>query len=506
MNRLRLPRAGPYLSGVLAVLRWLALGVSLGVALGLVLQSDRRDALREIDRLLLTGRYHEALTALRPPVSDLAEAQLRLGIVQALRGEAAAAERHLREAMLRGLAPADYQRALLYLGRTLADDGRGGLATRTWTLAEDCRSAEACVYRAPARILAAEEALRNGAYAAAEGQLRKALTGPISSDWADVARYRLALLAAGHDPAAARRALVTPTASPVIADPLIAPLLPPIGDGPQRLSAALALSPSERPQALGMLYLSLGLYGLAETQFTRVDPNGPGALGAAAYAGYTRWRAGDVNGGLERLKALVAAHPQEPRARTLLALAYLSADASEAARNELDLVTRLRPNDPEVALAWASWHVARREYDLAAQAYHRAISQAPEAERGRYALLGAKFHLTTTYALCESGLPLAELAARTGQHGPDALTTLAACRYHCGQFAEAAAAAREAQQAGGGPEAAYYLGAALAALGDTEHARSALIRAADLSPASLWRHRAELALARLSSGVERPDR
>lgn len=112
-------------------------------------------------------------------------------------------------------------------------------------------------------------------------------------------------------------------------------------------------------------------------------------------------------------------------------------------------------------------------------------------------MLAAQFHLATTYELCERGLPLAEQAASASADDPVALTTLAAHRYHCGELAGAVAAARAAQAAGSGPAAAYYLGAALAALGDSANARVALIQAADLAPASDWRRRAELVLVTL---------
>jgi len=479
-----------------ALLGWLALLLGAALALTLALRPDRRDALRQADRLFSAGRYHEALSVLTPLAPALPEAQARLGMLRALRGEHTQAERQLRAAMLRGLGPVEYQRALLYLGRALADSGRYDLAARTWALVEDCRSVEACAYRGPARVLAADEALRRGEYLLASAGLQAALAGPLPTLWAESARYRLALVHASSAPEAARRDLALAVA-PERADPLIAPLLPAVGDGPLRLQAALDAPPAGRPQILGLFYLSLGLYGLAEEQFARVDPHGPDALGAAAYAAYTRWRAGDASGGLQRLQALVEAHPDDPRARTLLALTYLTTDAGDAAQDELDTVARLRPDDPGVALAWASWHAARREYDQASRAYTRALALAPDSERGRYALLAAKFHLATTFELCETGLPFAETAAAAAPEDPQALTLLAAHRYHCGQFAGAAEAARAARRTGGGPDAFYYLGAALAALGDAEQARSALIRAADLAPASDWRRRAELALGML---------
>ena len=479
------------------MLRLLAAAVVVGAALWLALRPDGRDALRAADRLLAAGRYHEALAAYEPLAPGLPAAQLRAGMVRALRGERVPAERALRSAMQRGLAPADYHLALLYLGRALADDGRAALAASTWLLLEDCRAPAACAYVAPGRALAADEAMARGDYLAAEAGHGAALAAPLPPGWADHRRYRLALLRAADAPEEAARLLAAAPPAPAPPDPLLAPLLPPAGEGPGQLAAVLAEEPSRRPQLLGQLYLGLGLYGLAEGQFARVNPRGPEALGAAAYAAYTRWRAGDAPGGLARLEAIVAEHPDEARARTLLALAYLTADASDAARDQIEAVARLAPGDPDIELAWASWHAARREYDQAGLAYGRALAAAPPDAQGAYALLAARFHLATTYELCEAGLPLAERAAGLLPDNPDALATVAAHRYHCGQFAAAAAAAREARGAGSGPEAAYYLGAALAAMGARDEARAALISAADLAPASDWRRRAEIALSRI---------
>jgi len=78
-----------------------------------------------------------------------------------------------------------------------------------------------------------------------------------------------------------------------------------------------------------------------------------------------------------------------------------------------------------------------------------------------------------------------------------AWTALAAHQYYCGHPTEAAGSARRAADSGGGADSDYYLGVALAALGQHDDARSALIRASDLAPASTWRERAEKALAQM---------
>jgi hypothetical protein len=480
-------RAGPAL--------WLLLtAMVLAAAALLITRLAPRDELREADLLLGAGRYYEALAAYGRLAPASPAAELRLGMVRAIRGERAPAERAIRAAMQRGLPSADYHLGLLYLGRALADDGRDDLAAATWLLLEDCRTPDACAYRAPGRLLAAEEALARGEYGPAEAGLRAALDEPLPAAWADYGRYRLALLLAADYPADALALLAPPERGAAAEVPLLAPLLPSSGAGPGELAAALTAPAAQRPQLLGQLYLGQGLFGLATAQFAQIDPASPAGLGASAYAAYTRWRAGDLDAGLDHLEALVAAHPADPQARMLLALAYLTADDSAAARAQIDVVAQLSANDPDLELAWASWHAARREYDQASLAYNRALGAAPREHLGDYALMAARFHLATTYELCAVGLPMAELATREHPASAEAWSLAAAHRYHCGQFAAADEAAAMAQQAGAGSEAAYYQGVALAALGERDAARDALIRAADLAPASSWRRRAEIAL------------
>ena len=481
---------------LVALVRWLVALAVLGAALYLSFQPDPRDGLRAADRLFTSGRYHEALERYEALAPVLPLAQLRLGMVRTLRGERNAAERALYAALQRGLAPTDAALAHLYLGRALADAGRSDLAERRWQLLEPCRDQVACAYRAAARVLVATAALQRGDTQIAAAGYRAALTTPLPPGWAAACRYGLALLVAPDDAETARALLAEAAAELAPADALLAPLLPSAGDGPSRLAAVLAAEPAQRPQLLGQFYLDLNLYGLAEAQFARVDPQGPHALSAAAYAAYARWRAGDAAAGQARLAALVAAHPDEPRIRSLLVLAYLTSDAP-AARDQLEALSRLSPGNPAVELVWASWYAAQHDYEQASLAYERALKAAAPAEQGSYALVAARFHLATTYELCALGLPRAELAAHELPDDATALTTVAAQRYYCGQFAAAAEAARTAQQLGAGSEASYYLGIALAALGEQEAARAALLRAADLAPASAWCRRAELALGRL---------
>lgn len=458
--------------------------------------------LRTADGLFSSGRYYEALAAYGELAPDMPVAQLRMGMLYTLRAERAPAERAIRSAMQRGLAPTDYHLGLLYLGKALADAGQTAAASRTWALVDHCLDPAACAYRGPAVLLTAEQALRQGDQQAAATGYHTALAEPLPAGWAERAQYGLALIEADNDAQVALEWLNTPTGA-TTADPLLAPLLSLHNDEPARLAAVLLLDEPDRPLLLGQLYLELDLDTLAAAQFARVDPHGSHGLSAAAYAAYTRWRLGETDAGQSQLEALVAEHPDEPRIRAMLALIYLAADADAAAQTQLEVVARLRPADADTQLAWASWYAAQHEYAQASLAYAQALRLAPEAQAGTYALLAARFHLATTYELCSEGLPLAELAAGRLPDDPVALTTLAAQRYHCEQFSETLEAAQAARQAGAGAEATYYLGMALGGLGRTEEARAALISAADMEPASDWRRRAELALERLPAAIER---
>ncbi|NCC34371.1 MAG: tetratricopeptide repeat protein, partial [Chloroflexia bacterium] len=367
------------------------------------------DPLTQADALFVAGRYYEALEAYQALAADNPTALLRIGMLRVIRGEAVLAERTLRSAMLRGLAPGDYHLALLYLGQALVDGGRFAQAERTWALLEDCRVAEACVYRGPGRVLTAEAYLEQGAYDAATEAYRAALMVPMPSGWSEWVRYRQALLLAGDDPDGALATLMA-TDDVVTSDVLAVPLLSRLEGDRAHLRAVLQVEEGLRPQLLGQTYLEAGLYDRAITQFTKVDLDSPEGLSAAAYLAYAHWLAGHTGEGREALEAMVGLHPDVAQARALLALIAVADGADEAAWQELDALAQGHPQAPDRHLARASWYAAKGEYAQASLAYEQALGAAPFEEQGRYALLAARFHLATTYELCSVGLPLAERA------------------------------------------------------------------------------------------------
>lgn len=482
---------------------WLLLWPGLLLLAGFwLLQPDPRDDLRRADRLFAAGRYHAALPIYRQLAADEDDAglTLRLGILRTLRGEYALAEPELRHAIKLGLTPAEHDLAALYLGQALYRREQPLPAARVWNLVRDCTAAD-CAYDVPRRVLRAEAALRRGDYAAAESDYRAALEAPYFADWQELARLRLAMLLAARDPETALTALrrpLSPTADvPYRLQFLLEPLRPALPADPSQLAAILQTSPPEREQLLGQFYLDLQRYDLAEMQFARINPQSSQAIAAAAYAAYADWRAGNTQAGIARLEELVARHPLERRARILLALIYVTDRDDAAARTQLEAVTALAPGNADVYLAWAGWHVAQRDYVAATAEYQRALRVAPAGRRGAIALMVARFHLDTTYELCSVGLPTAERAVTLQPDDPATLTVLAASHFHCGEFAAAANAAEAAFALQPDSQAAYYLGSARSALGDAQGARSALVVAADLAPASPWRSLAEERLALL---------
>jgi hypothetical protein len=478
----------------------LALAI-LWQAARLTFRPDRQDDLRRVDALFVSGRYYDALSlalALTHREPRLAAGWARLGLLRAVRDEQSLASQALGYAIGLGLRGHEYDLARLYQGRVATAAGHRDEAAQFWAQV----GTDAALYPLR-RVLEAESLLAAQDYAGAEATYRAALLPALPPDWRALALARLAGLRASSDPAGALAELAQigapeqPASLPPI-DSLARPLLPAQRPDPDRLAAALRAGPAQRAQMLGQIYLDAGWYALAEAQFAAVAPGSPGALAATAYASYTSWRSGARAEGQQRLEALVAAYPQEPRARALLALVYLADDDAAGARAQLDMVRAMAPRAPDTHLAWAQWYAARHDYVAAAGEYRRALDQALPEERGRYALALARFHLDTGLRVCELGPPAAEAAARYLPDDTSAWATLAAARFTCGDAAGARTAAERALAlAPGSPEATYYLGRALASLGKRAEARRALIQVADLAPASTWRVRAEAQLATL---------
>jgi Flp pilus assembly protein TadD len=280
---------------------------------------------------------------------------------------------------------------------------------------------------------------------------------------------------------------------------LAEPLVPASDRLRQELAGVLQASAAQRTQLLGQLYLDHELYPLAEAQFLAVGSAGPQGLAASAFLAYTRWRAGDQAGGLEQLRQLVLQHPEQPRARALLALVALDLNDLATARDQLAIIQQAAPGDPATYLAWGQWQAAQRDYLAAVASFQRALDLAPLAERSDYALYLARFHLDSAIQVCEVARPAAEIASTAAPKRSAAWVALAQARLACADPTGANSAIQQALQLDPhDPEAHYQAGRVLRALGDRAGARQALIAAADAQPGSRWQSRAERELTLLA--------
>jgi tetratricopeptide (TPR) repeat protein len=464
----------------------------------LTFQPDPHDVLRKADALFAAGRYHEAFHAYRALAThapDFALARLRLAMTLVVRGEGPAASREFGWALKLGLNDAAMMLARLYQGRMAADMGYADEAARIW--AQIPSSSALYGLRL---ALEAEERLRRDDYTGAEAGYHAALAAGLPESWRWSAYARIAALRAGYDPTGAWENLRRATAAmhnPIpVEQSLTAPLRPsPIPD-PAQIAAILVSDEAIRPQLLGQVYLTAGWLPLAEAQFALARNQASLTRSAEAYAAYARISSGDYTVAIAHLRNLVATVPDDPRPRTVLALAYLAAQDASAAFAEIREARRLAPDDPDVLLALGEWYAAQRDYVAAAAAYAEALRLAPPGRRGAYALMQAQYHLRTSLQVCDQGLPAAAEAVAWLPGDAQAWSVLAQTRLACGDAAGSRDAAAQASRLNpASPEAAYHYGRALAALGDRAAARDALIRAADLAPASEWRVRAETQIA-----------
>ncbi|KAB8140140.1 tetratricopeptide repeat protein [Chloroflexia bacterium SDU3-3] len=479
------------------ILRVFPLVTALAIVLAgaqLVFRDEPDHDMRQGDAMFGAGRYYAAWQIYRSLASQHPSAQsmARLGMIQAVRGEHAAASRSFGSALRMGVAGRDYTLVRLYQGSSALAQGYYDDAIRSWRLIDD--HADMAPY---ARVLEAEALLRGRNYAAAEQAFDGLRQARLPQEWRWAVQLRLATLRAS-DSAGEASALLGGIGgiAPALPDPLmVAPLLPKPSPAPDLLAAAIQGQPDERAMQLGQAYLSAGMAELALAQFDAVPSDSPLAVRAQSYAAYTRLRTGDAAGGIGALNALVRSHPNDTQLRAMLALASLETGDTKHAEVQVKVLRQIAPNSPNTYLAWAQWYAAQSEYIEASSSYQKALAAAPPDQRGTYLTETVRFHLTTTVRICENGRPAAQEAALLVDSSA-AWAALAQAQIACGNFAEAERAASTAQQRDPrSAEASFYLGKALALRGQRGPAREALVAAADLAPDSDWRAKAEAQLS-----------
>jgi tetratricopeptide (TPR) repeat protein len=474
---------------------WAAYTLLTVVALSLALRPDPYDTLRQADTLFVAGHYRAALVTYASLTNLLSDASLRLGIVLTVRNETDLARRAFASAIQAGLRPREYQLAVLYLGNLAMREGDTAAAYRTWQTLTDCTPL-LCTVR---DLLLADVDLKEGRLDQAFHIYRSVAIEQLPSDWAKLTVERQTLLATLFNPT---NVSITPIPqSATFADPFLQPLLPPM-IGSDMLNHVLTLDSATRQQLFGQLALDMGYERLALAFFDQAEPTGEHGLAAAIYRAYTHLRLGNRQEGIEQLKQLADAHPDDVRIWSLLTAAYIYTGDLNAAVNSLQRIQASGRSDPAIALIQAKLAFAQRDFVAAADAYEQAVILAPTNERSYYLTLAARFHLDSGFERCTSGLQAAQAAVNISPNDPDALTILAGTRYYCGDLPGALQAADAALEAGAGSEARFYYGLTLSAQGDLDQGRAHLETVADQAPASVWRQRAETVLE--LTGVKLP--
>jgi tetratricopeptide (TPR) repeat protein len=474
---------------------WAAYTLLTVVALSLALRPDPYDTLRQADTLFVAGHYRAALVTYASLTNLLSDASLRLGIVLTVRNETDLARRAFASAIQAGLRPREYQLAVLYLGNLAMREGDTAAAYRTWQTLTDCTPL-LCTVR---DLLLADVDLKEGRLDQAFHIYRSVAIEQLPSDWAKLTVERQTLLATLFNPT---NVSITPIPqSATFADPFLQPLLPPM-IGSDMLNHVLTLDSATRQQLFGQLALDMGYERLALAFFDQAEPTGEHGLAAAIYRAYTHLRLGNRQEGIEQLKQLADAHPDDVRIWSLLTAAYIYTGDMNAAVNSLQRIQASGRSDPAIALIQAKLAFAQRDFVAAADAYEQAVILAPTNERSYYLTLAARFHLDSGFERCTSGLQAAQAAVNISPNDPDALTILAGTRYYCGDLPGALQAADAALEAGAGSEARFYYGLTLSAQGDLDQGRAHLEAVADQAPASVWRQRAETVLE--LTGVKLP--
>ncbi|MDN5270993.1 tetratricopeptide repeat protein [Chloroflexus sp. MS-CIW-1] len=474
---------------------WAAYTLLTVVALSLALRPDPYDTLRQADTLFVAGHYRAALVTYASLTNLLSDASLRLGIVLTVRNETDLARRAFASAIQAGLRPREYQLAVLYLGNLAMREGDTAAAYRTWQTLTDCTPL-LCTVR---DLLLADVDLKEGRLDQAFHIYRSVAIEQLPSDWAKLTVERQTLFATLFNPT---NVSITPIPqSATFADPFLQPLLPPM-IGSDMLNHVLTLDSATRQQLFGQLALDMGYERLALAFFDQAEPTGEHGLAAAIYRAYTHLRLGNRQEGIEQLKQLADAHPDDVRIWSLLTAAYIYTGDLNAAVNSLQRIQASGRSDPAIALIQAKLAFAQRDFVAAADAYEQAVILAPTNERSYYLTLAARFHLDSGFERCTSGLQAAQAAVNISPNDPDALTILAGTRYYCGDLPGALQAADAALEAGAGSEARFYYGLTLSAQGDLDQGRAHLEAVADQAPASVWRQRAETVLE--LTGVKLP--
>jgi len=251
-----------------------------------------------------------------------------------------------------------------------------------------------------------------------------------------------------------------------------------------------APSAAERLKSLGLALAQSEEWSLAQAALTQALSLNPTDAETMAFLGHVEAQRGRP--AFEHLAAAVKARPEWPLGHYLLGLYYRQQGAYDFAVEEFRVALSL---DPGNAQAWADLgqtYVAQGQYLMAEEALAKAVESAPEDVTFHLALV--HFYADHTFRVGERGLAAAQAAADLAPDNPQVRDLLGWMYFLAGDPRQARLHLDSALHLDPELASAYYhLGVVRKALGQTEAARFAFLRAIDLDTDGFYRKRAQKA-------------
>lgn len=256
-------------------------------------------------------------------------------------------------------------------------------------------------------------------------------------------------------------------------------------------------SPEKVYARLGIVYISLNEFELAETALSRAHDINPAYAEALGYLAYSRAKLGRP--ALGAIHEALGIAPSDPVLHYLAGLILKQQNRLDDARAELETAYDLDPSDPAFAVEIASIHRAEHADAYAEIWLNEAVRLAPDDLR--FKLLLAEFYADENYRLKEAGLPLAEKLVTDNPGNAEAHAVLGWTVFQLGDGNRALLELDKAAQLD--PtlvRAQLHLGFVTEAMGDTTQAIEHYQRASELDPAGSYGALARRALKRLGVG------
>jgi tetratricopeptide (TPR) repeat protein len=257
--------------------------------------------------------------------------------------------------------------------------------------------------------------------------------------------------------------------------------------------------PAYTAAQLGLGYMEVGEWALAEGAFSRAVALNPAYGEAVAYLGYTRGMLGESP--LPAMQQALALSPDSPIVHYLAGLTWKQLERWSQARAEFEQAYDLDPQNPAIAVEIAGTHRAEGQPQWAEIWLQEALRLAPGDSR--FEMLLVQFYVDDEYRVEEVGLPMAQRMVSEQPENAEAHDALGWARFLLGDVDMAErelvrALALDPQLA----RAHYHIGALREYQSRPQDAIEAYREAARLDPDGVFGTRAGRALNRLGVPLE----